>query len=133
MPLPGPDGTLLAIPTRVTNRRGDDKPKRTESSTLRYVNNHQNNLRPNLIYIPSCIPAMKPVSHTNHPSMLFCLVNARSIRNKSSDIFDYICERKIDLCALTETWLRSDDDATRAEICPTGYKFLDQPRTDRPG
>ena len=50
-----------------------------------------------------------------------------------ADIFDYICERKIDLCAITETWLRSDDDATRAEMCPTGYKFLDQPRTDRPG
>ena len=33
---------------------------------------------------------------------------------------DYFCENKIDLCALTETWLSSDN----AECTPTGYQIM---------
>ena len=63
----------------------------------------------------------------------FCLMNARSVRNKSADIFDFVCEYKIDLLAITETWLNANDDAVRNELCPTNYKLYDHPRTDRVG
>ena len=57
------------------------------------------------------------------------LLNARSLRNKSSDIYDYIVDSKLDLCAMTETWLYLNDDVVRNEVCPTDYKLLDHPRT----
>ena len=56
------------------------------------------------------------------------LLNARSLRNKSSDIYDYIVDSKLDLCAITETWLNVNDDAVRNEVCPGNYILLDQPR-----
>ena len=60
-------------------------------------------------------------------------MNAQSVRNKSADIFDFVCEYKIDLFAITETWLNADDDAVRNELCLTNYKLCDYPRIDRTG
>ena len=57
-------------------------------------------------------------------------MNARSVRNKSADIFDFVCEKKIDLLAITETWLNANDGAVGNELCPTNYKLCDHPRTD---
>ena len=65
--------------------------------------------------------------------MRFCLWNCQSVRNKTAALQDCLCEKKIDLCALTETWLSSDDDAVRAECIPNGYKILDQIRSQRGG
>ncbi|CAB4020270.1 RNA-directed DNA polymerase from transposon X-element, partial [Paramuricea clavata] len=53
---------------------------------------------------------------------------ARSVRNKTADILDYICECKLDVVGITESWLCSDDAAVRTELCPDRYKFLDHPR-----
>ena len=39
----------------------------------------------------------------------FCLLNARSICNKSPLINDFIADQNIDLFALSGTWLRGDD------------------------
>ncbi|CAB4007827.1 Hypothetical predicted protein [Paramuricea clavata] len=57
-----------------------------------------------------------------------CLVNAQSIRNKTIDLVEYVCENKFDLVAITETWLRNIDDAITVELCPGGYKFAEFPR-----
>ena len=37
-----------------------------------------------------------------------CLLNARSINNKSLIIKDVVVDNNIDILALTETWLRAD-------------------------
>lgn len=56
------------------------------------------------------------------------------MKNKRANIFDYICEHKVDLCAITETWLNLDDAVIfRAEMSQVGYRFLDQPRSGRGG
>ena len=62
-----------------------------------------------------------------------CLLNARSVKNKTADLFDYICDCKADLVAIAETWLTTDDAAVRAELCPVGYKISDRPGTGRRG
>ena len=54
----------------------------------------------NLIKI-NCLPAIRNVEH----QLSICLFNARSVRNKCADIMDYICDTKIDIIAITETWL----------------------------
>ena len=60
-----------------------------------------------------------------------CLLNIRSLRNKTADFVDYVCETKVDLFAITET--RPNDDAIRNESCPVGYVLADHSRTGRRG
>ena len=56
--------------------------------------------------------------------MSLCLLNAQSVRNKTADFVDYICENKYDLVAITETWLQKRDNAVRGELRPTGYQLI---------
>ena len=60
-----------------------------------------------------------------------CLLNIRSLRNKTADFVDYVCETKVDLFAITETCLCPNDDAIRNESCPVGYVLADHSRTGR--
>ena len=65
----------------------------------------------------------------------FRVFNARSINNKSLQIKDYVVENDIDLLAISETWLKSDEnsDFVIRDICPSGYFFSHVPRPDRTG
>ena len=76
-----------------------------------------------------------PLNRTPDNSRLLslCLPNAQSVRSKTADFVDYICENKYDLVTITETWLQKRDDAVRVELCPTGYKLIDHPRSGRGG
>ena len=56
------------------------------------------------------------------------LVNPCSVRNKSADIVEYVVNTGIDVCLMTETWLKSRDAVSRAELKPMGYDFNDSPR-----
>ena len=66
--------------------------------------------------------------NAHYQSLKLCVLNARSVRNKTADILDYICECKLDVVGITDSWLSSDNAAVRTELCPDGYKFLDHPR-----
>ena len=60
----------------------------------------------------------------------FCLLNARSINNKTTIIKDFVVENNIDLLGVTETWLQSDADNELIirDLCPSGYPFHHVPR-----
>ena len=58
----------------------------------------------------------------------FCVVNTRSIRNNCDSFVDYVISNEIDLCIVTETWLKQYDDAVRTACQPEGCTFLDQPK-----
>jgi exonuclease III len=58
-----------------------------------------------------------------------CFINTRSVNNKTIIVKDYIVQNNTDICALTETWLRKDDDITVGDICPNGFKLPHQPPT----
>ena len=46
----------------------------------------------------------------------------------------HILDNKIDLCIVTETWLKEIDTVSIAALCPPGYFFKSFPRqTNRPG
>ena len=62
-----------------------------------------------------------------------CLLNARSVRNKSAVLMDYLCDCKGDLYAIMETCLTEDDAAVRAESNLDRYNFLDHPWEGRCG
>ena len=60
-------------------------------------------------------------------------MNTRSIANKTELFLDYVCEKRSDIIAVTETWLTNNDQAARAAITPCGYKLIDCPRVGRTG
>ena len=58
-------------------------------------------------------------------------VNARSICNKIKSFHQHISEQEVNICAITETWLRNEDDLATRQIPPEGYKVLSYPRQGR--
>ena len=64
-------------------------------------------------------------------SLDLCLLNARSVRNKTLAISDFTTDLNIDIMALTETWLNSGDEAFITELCPEGFKFIHAPRNNK--
>ena len=70
-------------------------------------------------------------STQQHVSPLdLCFLNVRSMRNKTEKIKDFIVENNYDVSALAETWLSPGDKdlSVIAEVVPTGFKILHQPR-----
>ena len=63
----------------------------------------------------------------------WCIVNARSLRNKSTIFQDFVTDNKFDIVAVTETWLTHSDDAVIADLTPPGFAFLHHPRASRRG
>ena len=57
-------------------------------------------------------------------------VNAWSIGNEIGPFQHYLQDEEIDLCAVTETWLKPDDMVPPREITPPGYDILSQPSSD---
>ena len=63
-----------------------------------------------------------------------CLLNIRSIRNKSASFLEFIKDNNADLIAVTETWLRPEDtESFISSITPPGYKFTHVPRNVKKG
>ncbi len=48
-------------------------------------------------------------------------------------INDYISDKGIDFCCMTESWLKEGDVATEAELTPNGYYLKSNPRHGRGG
>jgi len=78
----------------------------------------------------------RPRNDTKHRTTInFGLLNARSVRNKSDIIAEYISDNDIDIMCITETWLTDSDNdiMIRGDICPAGYKLFQIPRQGRGG
>ncbi|XP_068675499.1 uncharacterized protein [Montipora foliosa] len=68
-------------------------------------------------------------SKINCRCVQFCVLNVRSIKNKTMAVKDFVVDQDIDILALTETWLRPGniDNVEIRTLCPTGYRFLHVP------
>ena len=82
----------------------------------------------NLINVNISDPNTRFSGNFNHP-LSVCPLNARSVKNKTALILNYIRDYSADLYAITETWLTDKDASVKAEFCPAGYNFIDYPRT----
>ena len=94
---------------------------------VRSSQQHHDNL------IPVTLTANPLVCPTTTASL--CIINARSVRNKTTDILDHIHEHDLDIVAITETWLTNKDSdlpVTRA-LTPPGYNLIHHPRCGRRG
>ena len=92
---------------------------------LRTVNNH----------LLCSLPKHAPEHHQRRQSHSYngLLINCRSVANKIETIQAEITEANASLCALTETWIKEEDDITPLHLCPSGYKCISIPRKARSG
>ena len=66
--------------------------------------------------------------------MSICLINCRSVKNKTLAIYDFIISNDLDMLVITETWLGSKvDKVCLSELVPDGYKISHVPRLKREG
>ena len=58
-------------------------------------------------------------------------INTQSIRSKTLDFQEYVMSKDIDVCAVTETWLKEDEIFDKKRIAPIGYSVISHPRRDK--
>lgn len=92
----------------------------------------RNNQNRSLVVIPwaPLVPKFKPCK-----AIEVCLLNTRSIKNKTIVLNDCVIENKIDVMAFTETWLLPGvvDQALKSDCTPKGYVFRGVSRKKRAG
>ena len=71
-----------------------------------------------------CTPKPKALS--------MCLINPRSC-NKAAVMKQFINDLDLDVCAVTETWLKEGDEIGRVVLRPEGYEILSSPCPNRLG
>ena len=116
------------------------------SSTVRHRNNitQMHSSRNATISGPSCRQEKRNVNNLSYVKrhgslrdvkrlLRFCVWNAQSVRNKTGILQDYLCQEKIDLCVVTESWITHDQAAVRVECTPPGYSFTGHCRSGRKG
>ena len=58
-------------------------------------------------------------------------INAHSIYDKTQPFQEHILSKDVSLCAITESWLPSDDEDLRyKDVPPLGYNILSEPHAD---
>ena len=70
------------------------------------------------------------LTETVHNQLRISHINTRSVSKKASDLQKEIMDKDIDICALTETWIKPDDDWTCKEVTPPGYHYFNHPQLD---
>ena len=71
-------------------------------------------------------------SHHQYKNFTFSHINARSIHNKIPQFQLHLTQKDVDMCAITETWIKSNgsDDLTVKQIPHPVYKISSFPRND---
>ena len=116
------------IPTRIT----------VNSPTYLHINRYKNRVvnRANLTIVPvsrSSMPALDSTMVTVSRPFNVATINCESCNNKTADLVDYVIEKDLEVCCLTETWLREDNSLTPLHLCPVGYNICSFPRQCRIG
>lgn len=75
--------------------------------------------------------AVTPVN--KKPTLKFCSLNARSLRNKCNEFVEFVQANDLDLIAITETWFKPDDISVVRACTPSGFSFHHIPRSVRTG
>ena len=61
------------------------------------------------------------------------MINARSIRDKTTELVDFVCDNHLYVIGICETWLTPNNSAVIADLIPDGYTFKHVPRPNRRG
>ena len=95
--------TCIIVRRLRLNKRGRHAVKKIKESS---ITNGQGSTNQNNLTI------IEPMhSHNIQNRLKAALVNIQSLKPKISDLVTYLNDTKLDLCILTETWLREEDDS----------------------
>ena len=109
--------------------RWHGNPTHRSPTTPVHSANHDNLLL--IKTINNCSKLQSPVFSTPIKDLHSALINCRSVVNKTQDTQLELVINNLDLCILTETWIREDDTTTPGRLCPHGYKALSISRHGR--
>ena len=112
----------------ITYRRHGYSTHRSSTTPVHSANH--DNLLP-IKTINNCSKLQSPVFSAPRKDLHSALINCRSVVNKTQDIQLELVRNNLDLCILTETWIREDDTTTPGRLCPSGYKALSVSRHGR--
>ena len=117
---PGADHPLSQSVPSNSNQSTD--PRSLDPTTRMYTAVHPTHLQ------------LDPNSKKSH-HLALGLLNARSVCNKTLELSNFICDQDLDVCAITETWLKGDvrDDVILHELVPAGYTVEHTPRNAHGG
>jgi hypothetical protein len=73
------------------------------------------------------------ISYNNDRYLIIGTVNARSIRNKTTEYLTHVFDEKYDICTITETWLQDEDSVVIADLNSLDYNFKGHNRSGRIG
>ena len=59
--------------------------------------------------------------------------NVRSICNKAAEVIELLLEQNIDICCISETWLKANDNTTLVELQEHGFGMFSNSRESRGG
>ena len=95
--------TCIIIRRLRLNKRGKHAGKKIRESL---ITNRQGSINQNNLTV------IEPKQNCNiHNRVKAALVNIQSLKSKGNDLITYLSDAKLDLCILTETWLREEDDS----------------------
>ena len=98
------------------------------------VNRGLQNTNNNKVHIRPAGSYLVPVNITMDTTRLLCIshINARSICNKIESFQEHLLAKRVDVCAVTETWLKQADINSMAhrEVPPEGYNIISHSRPD---
>ena len=102
------------IPTRITNRRNcvikNDEYRRPVLASVQIKRD----------YLGSCKKLAK-----------FGLINARSVKTNADTIVQHMISSNVDCCAFTETWIKQNDEVSKAAMSSHGLMFDYHARSSR--
>ena len=61
------------------------------------------------------------------------LINTRSLNNKIYKLTELLIEQKIDVCCVTETWLKGECGPVLANLKREGFEVVSCPRLNKKG
>ena len=122
----------LSIRKKPRQYRGSKARRSTVGHIHTVITNHGRtksnfNIKQNVVL--SNLLSIQP-SMERHNYLCLAHVNVWSIRNKIVPFQHYLQDEKIDMFAITETWLKPDGVIHPEEIVPSGYDILSKPRRD---
>ncbi|KAJ8377976.1 hypothetical protein AAFF_G00249660 [Aldrovandia affinis] len=78
-------------------------------------------------------PVSTPSSSSSGVSVKLGLLNARSVKENTSVLSDFISNQDLDCFGITESWQVPGDFSALIELCPVGWKFHCTPRCGKTG
>ena len=120
-------GIAVRLPTK-RGCRGGGRKQRTINPVIGHRpptdRPHTRRINNNLIQVPT----VTQDSTVLVDKAKLCLINARSLRNKSLFVRSYVDECSLDIVALTETWLTDEDTTSFSELCRDSFILIHQSR-----